>query len=173
MNYILETERLRLRELTLDDAAFIVELVNSAGWIKYIGDRNIKSPEQAKAYLENGPLKSYQENGFGLWLVEIKDTQNPIGMCGLLCRDYLDNPDIGFAFLPEFIGKGFGFEAAAATLSLAKDQLKLLTLCAITMPTNHASIKLLEKIGLKFMESFSSPANQEELHLYQVTFSQK
>ena len=173
MNYILETEKLKLRELTMDDTSFIIELVNSTGWLKYIGDRNIKTTEQAKSYLENGPLKSYQESGFGLWLVETKDTKNPIGMCGLLRRDYLNHPDIGFAFLPEFIGKGFGFEAAAATLSLAKDQLKILTLYAITMPTNYASIKLLEKIGMKFIKSISPHGSQEELHLYQVSFFQK
>ncbi len=172
MKSILATEKLRLRELTEGDTAFIIELVNSSGWIKYIGDRNIKTPEQAKAYLENGPIKSYQENGFGLWLVETKHNKNPIGMCGLLKRNYLEDPDIGFAFLPEFIGQGYGFEAAAATLSLAKDQLKLRTLCAITMPTNHASIRLLEKIGLKFIKSFYPPDNHEELSLYQMSFFQ-
>ncbi len=166
MNYILETEKLRLRELTMNDTTFIIELVNSVGWLKFIGDRNIKTDEQAKVYLENGPMKSYKENGFGLWLVETKDTKKSIGMCGLLRRDYLDHPDIGFAFLPEFIRMGLGFEAAAATLSMAKDQLKLLTLCAITMPTNHASIKLLEKIGMRFMKSLSPPGSQEDLHLY-------
>lgn len=171
MNYILETENLRLRELKTDDTSFIIELVNSPGWIKYIGDRNIKTTEQAKDYLENGPMKSYKANGFGLWLVETRDTKNPIGMCGLLRRDYLDHPDIGFAFLPEFIGKGFGFEAAAATLALAKGKLNLLSVCAITMPTNRSSINLLEKLGLKFMKSFSSPANHEELLLYQISFS--
>lgn len=170
MNYIVETERLMLRELTLGDTAFIVELVNSPGWIKYIGDRNIKTVEQAKAYLENGPIKSYMENGFGLWLVETKDNKKPIGMCGLLRRDYLDHPDIGFAFLPASIGKGFGFEAAMATLIFAKDNLKLSSVLAITMPDNNASIKLLEKIGMKFMKSFSSPANHEELLLYQISF---
>ncbi len=173
MNYIVETERLKLREFTLEDTAFIVELVNSPGWITYIGDRNIKTVEQAKAYLENGPIKSYKENGFGLWLVETKDNKKPIGMCGLLRRDYLDHPDIGFAFLPEYIGKGFALEAAAVTLSLAKDQLKISSICAITMPTNNASIKLLEKIGMKFMKSIYPTASDEELLLYQVSFYQK
>ena len=173
MNYILETERLTLRELTLEDRTFIVELVNSPGWIKYIGDRNIKTDEQAKSYLENGPIKSYKENGFGLWLVETKDTKKSIGMCGLLKRDYLDHPDIGFAFLPGFIGMGFGFEAANATMSFASDQLKLSSISAITLPANNASIRLLEKIGMNFMKSLSPPGNHEELHLYQVTFFEK
>lgn len=172
MNYILETQRLRLRTLTLDDTAFIIALVNSPGWLKYIGDRTIKTQEQAKGYLENGPWKSYRENGFGLWLVETKGNNTPVGMCGLLRRDYLDHPDIGFAFLPAFTGMSFGFEAAAASLTLAKEQLKLPAICAITMPSNHSSIKLLEKLGLKFVKSFSSPTDQEELLLYQINFSQ-
>ncbi len=173
MNYILETEKLKLRELTLDDTSFIIELVNSTGWLKYIGDRNIKTTEQSKAYIENGPMKSYSENGFGLWLVESKVHKKPIGMCGLLRRDYLNHPDIGFAFLPEFIGKGFGFEAATGTISFAKNQLNFSSICAITMPDNVASIKLLEKIGMKFIKSISPPGSQEELHLYQVSFFQK
>jgi RimJ/RimL family protein N-acetyltransferase len=135
MNYIFETERLKLRELTLGDTTFIVELVNSPGWLKYIGDRNIKTVEQAKAYLENGPIKSYKENKFGLWLVETKENKKPM-----------------------------------ATLSLAKDQLKISSICAITMPTNNASIKLLEKIGMKSMKSIYPGGSDEELLLYQVSF---
>lgn len=171
MNYISETKKLKLRELTMEDTSFIIELVNSPGWLKFIGDRNIKTVEQATAYLENGPIKSYRENGFGLWLVETRDDKKPIGMCGLLRRDYLDHPDIGFAFLPEFIGKGWGFEAAEATLTLAKDKLMLPILCAITMPNNTASIKLLEKIGFKFMMQISPTGSQEELLLYQINLS--
>ena len=100
MEAILQTERLLLREFTEDDAAFIVELLNSPGWIQYIGDRNIKTEEQAREYLNNGPLKSYRQNGFGLYMVEKKDDHTPIGMCGIIKRDTLNNPDIGFAFLP-------------------------------------------------------------------------
>ena len=169
MNYILETERLQLRELTLLDNAFILALVNSPSWLKFIGDRNIKTGEQAKTYLENGPLKSYSDNGFGLWLVETKPNKIPIGMCGILKRETLQAPDLGFAFLPEFIGKGFGMEAAAATVGFAKEKLKLQSLCAITVPYNQASIKVLEKVGLKFNKRISLPNNPEELLLYQVT----
>ena len=166
MKYILETENLKLRELTPEDAPFIVKLVNTEGWLKYIGDRNIKTDEQAIAYLENGPLKSYREHGFGLWLVETKD-HLPIGMCGLLKRDHLENPDIGFAFLPEFMGRGFAHEIATATLAFAKDVLKLKTICAITVPHNNSSIKLLEKIGMKFSNRFYFPNDKkEELLLY-------
>lgn len=104
MSLILETERLRLCEFTIEDHAFVAELVNSPGWLKYIGERNVKTPDQARAYLENGPVKSYHEHGFGLWLVELLKTEEPIGMCGLLRRDQLEHPDIGFAFLPAFTG---------------------------------------------------------------------
>lgn len=168
--YILETERLRLRELTLTDAPFIVELVNSPGWLKYIGDRNIKTIDQAKTYLENGPIKSYHDNGFGLWLVETKGTNTPLGMCGILKRETLEYPDLGFALLPEYIGKGYGFEAATATLEFAKYTLTLPTLCAITVPYNQNSIKVLEKVGMKFNKRIFFPNNPEELLLYQISF---
>jgi RimJ/RimL family protein N-acetyltransferase len=166
MNYILETERLRLRELTLDDTAFIIELVNSPGWLKFIGDRNVKSEEQAKAYLQNGPLKSYRENGFGLSLVETKEGNRKIGMCGILKRDTLEHPDIGYALLPEFTGNGYAFEMAHAMLQYATGQLKLPTICAITVPENARSIKILEKLGLRNMKRIQLPNNQEELLLY-------
>jgi RimJ/RimL family protein N-acetyltransferase len=163
---ILETNRLRLKELSADDATFIVALVNTPVWLKYIGDRNIKTIEQGKSYLNNGPLKSYKENGFGLWRVDLKETSTPIGMCGLLRRDYLDHPDIGFAFLPEYHEQGFAVEAAVATLSYAKDHLHLPTVAAITLPDNHKSIKLLEKIGMKYVQPVYLPQTNEELWLY-------
>jgi len=166
MNYLIETDRLQLRELTPSDTDFIIELVNTPGWIKYIGDRNIKTTEQALNYLETGPIKSYKENGFGLWLVALKESQQPIGMCGLLRRDYLHHPDIGFAFLPEFIGKGYAFEAATATIHLGLTQFNLEKICAITMPINDSSIKLLKKLGLTFSHRVYAPLTQEELMVY-------
>jgi RimJ/RimL family protein N-acetyltransferase len=166
MNYILETERLRLREFSINDAKFIIELLNSPGWLQFIGDRNIKTEEQAKGYLENGPLKSYRENGFGLSLVETKIDKTPIGMCGIIKRGNLKSPDIGFAFLPEFTGKGFAFEVANSTLTHAKDILKLPIILAITNPDNVKSIKLLEKIGLKFIRTINFENDNEELMLF-------
>lgn len=155
MDAILETERLILRQFTIDDTKFILELVNSQGWIANIGDRNIKTNEQAKVYLQNGPLKSYTLNGFGLWLVEVKSDKTPIGMCGIIKRDDIENPDIGFAFLPAFTGKGFAYEIANATLAFAINTLKIPVILGITTPANKASIKLLEKIGLKFSKTFN------------------
>ena len=166
MNKILETERLRLREFTLDDTQFIIDLLNSPGWLKYIGDRNIKTEEQAVNYLKNGPMKSYAQNGFGLSLVERKEDKKAIGMCGIIRRDNLDSPDIGFAFLPEYNGQGYAYEIAYATLQYANDQLKFSKIAAITLPQNEKSIRLLEKIGLKFIKPFSFPNSQEELLLY-------
>jgi RimJ/RimL family protein N-acetyltransferase len=166
MKYILETERLRLREFITADAEFILELVNSPGWLEFIGDRNIKTIEQAQTYLQNGPIRSYHENGFGLALVETKHRKTPIGMCGIIKRETLENPDIGFAFLPQFTGKGYAFEMAAATLKYAAQELKLPSIYAITVPHNVRSIKLLEKVGLKFIKPFSFPEGREKLLLY-------
>jgi RimJ/RimL family protein N-acetyltransferase len=166
MPYILETERLRLREFTLADKLFIIELVNSPGWLKFIGDRNIRTEEQAGAYLENGPLKSYKNFGFGLSLVELKDSSQPIGMCGLLKRVDLENPDIGFAFLSEFTGKGFAFEIANATMVYAKDVLNQNLILAVTLPENKSSIKLLEKIGMSFRKPIRFPNQSMDLMLY-------
>jgi RimJ/RimL family protein N-acetyltransferase len=166
MNYILETKRLKLREFQTDDAQFIIELLNSEGWLQFIGDRNIKTMEQAINYLENGPIKSYRVNGYGLWLIEIKEDSRPIGMCGIINRDSLDTPDIGYALLPEFFRFGYGFEIADATLTYAKDQLKISNISAITTPINTRSIRLLEKIGLKFNRTILFGDENEELLLY-------
>jgi RimJ/RimL family protein N-acetyltransferase len=166
MNYILETERLKLREFILADAGFIIELLNSPGWLEFIGDKNVKTTEQAINYLENGPIKSYALNGFGLALVEKKDDRKPIGMCGIIKRDNLENPDIGFAFLPDFSGNGYTFEIANATLVYAKEKLNLPKISAITLPGNSRSIRLLEKLGLKFIKPFCFPNSEEELLLF-------
>ena len=161
---ILETKRLRLRKFTLGDTKFIIQLLNSPGWIEFIGDRNIKTEEQAIAYLQNGPMKSYVQNGYGLSMVETKEGI-PIGMCGIINRDTLEHPDIGFAFLEEFTGKGYAYEIASATLSYAMNTLQISKIVAITLPRNTRSIKLLEKIGMKPVISFLQ--NGEELILFE------
>ncbi|MBK6266152.1 GNAT family N-acetyltransferase [Marivirga sp. S37H4] len=166
MKYILETKRLRLRELTLDDVPFIVALLNSPGWLQFIGDRNVRNPEQAKQYLENGPLKSYKENNYGIWLVETKEEKNAIGTCGIIRREHLDHPDIGFAFLPEQMAKGYAYEMAHATLNYAKDKLKIFPILAIVVAENHKSISLLERIGLQFIKTFYLPGDKKELLLF-------
>jgi RimJ/RimL family protein N-acetyltransferase len=163
---ILETERLRLRQFEQTDAAFIIELVNSPGWLEYIGDRNIGTEEQARVYLENGPIRSYRVNGYGLWLVERIEDEKPIGMCGIINRPMMENPDIGFAFLPSFMGVGYAYEIAKATLDFANYQLNIPIISAITVPKNARSIRLIEKLGLTFIREFSFPDSQEILSLY-------
>lgn len=166
MEYILETERLIMRHLNISDAAFIVELLNSEGWLEYIGDRNVRTAEEAEAYLLNGPIKSYEENGYGLTLVSLKDGNIPIGVCGLLKRDYLETADLGFAFLSKYIGLGYGYESASAVLAYAHDKLNISSVFAFTVPQNVASIKLLEKLGFRFERVFRMPGEEEELLLY-------
>lgn len=166
MAYILETQRLQLREFSLSDVAFIVELVNTPGWLKFIGDRGIKTQEQAAVYLETGPMKSYQEHGYGLWLVERKDSREKIGMCGIIKRESFESPDIGFAFLPAYTGKGYAREIAQATLNYALNDLKLPKLLGISKSDNQRSIKVLEEIGLKFVQPFHFPDNKDPLFLY-------
>lgn len=166
MRYIIETERLGLRYFMIDDTPFIISLLNSPGWIEFIGDRNVRTEEQAQDYLLNGPMKSYKENGYGLCMVETRNDRTPIGMCGIINRVDLEGPDIGFAILPEYTGKGYAYEIAAATMNYATDILKIPEVFAITLPANKTSIKLLEKIGLSFQKIFSFPDKQEELMLY-------
>ena len=166
MNYFLETQRLGLRKFTSDDADFIVELLNTPGWLQFIGDRNVKTKEQAIVYLEEGPIKSYKQNGFGLWMVELNTDKTAIGMCGIIKRESLEHPDIGFAFLPQYFGKGYGLEVASATLSYGREKLGIEKLLAITIPGNEKSIRLLEKIGLSFKQNIPATEEGEQLLLY-------
>ena len=147
---ILQTDRLRLRRLTAEDAAFIFALVNEPSFIENIGDRNVRSEEDAVRYIQNGPMASYERYGYGLYKVELRQTSTPIGICGPLKRETLEFPDIGFAFLPPFWGQGFALESAAAVMDYSREVLGLNDIAAITTPTNERSIKLLEKLGFKF-----------------------
>lgn len=165
MKIIIETDRLLLVEFSNVDAAFIIQLLNSKGWLKYIGDRNIKTEEDAVKYLQNGSIKSYTENGFGFWKVILKEDHTPIGMCGFIKRDYLENADIGFAFLPEFEGKGYAYEAAKPTLKHGFE-IGFKTISAITTTDNLRSIALIEKLGLKFEKRFFMPDDTDELMLF-------
>ena len=160
---ILETHRLVLRKFDLNDAEFILQLVNSPNWLKFIGDKKIKTIKGAETYLKNGPLKSYIDNGYGLWLIQLKGTNTPIGMCGLVNRDTLDDVDIGFAMLPNYYKMGYGFEIATATLSYVKNTLNIANVLAITNAQNLASIRLLNKIGLVFKKTIKLSKTDEVL----------
>lgn len=159
----IETPRLTLRELTLDDADFILRLLNDPAFIRFIGDRNVRTLEDAQKYLK-GPMDSYQRNGFGLWMVEDKEGAS-LGMCGLIKRDALPHVDIGYAFLPEFRAQGYAFEAASAAMNHARE-IKLPRLLAIVSPGNERSIRLLEKLGLRFERMITLPNDSEELKLF-------
>ncbi|WP_404323980.1 GNAT family N-acetyltransferase [Cytobacillus firmus] len=160
---VLETDRLILRWLTPDDAAFILELLNEPAWIRYIGDKGVRTLEDAKNYIVTGPMKMYSQLGFGLFMVEQKEGNTPIGMCGLIKRDSLDNVDIGFAFLSRFQMQGYGFESASAALKYGHDQLDLKRILAITSIDNHASSALLEKIGMKYEGTITLDAKELKL----------
>ena len=166
MEEILQTERLRIRRFNINDVLFTMLLTNTPDWLQNIGDRNTGTEELAQAYLENGNIKSYRERGYGGYLVELKDTGEPIGMCGLFKRDILEYPDIGFAFLPAHYGKGYGFEAASAVLKYALEELKLPKVLGITLPSNTGSIRLLQKIGLANKGTITLPGDKDELLLF-------
>lgn len=166
MAIIAETERLRLRHLTVDDAAFILQLLNEPSFIENIGDRGVRTREDACAYILNGPIASYARLGFGLNLVELKATGEPMGMCGLLKRDALDDVDIGYAFLPEFCSKGYAREAATAVLHHAHQVLALKRVVAIVNPQNQSSIRLLEKIGFQYKKMVRLSADAPEIKLF-------
>ena len=166
MEIVIETERLILRKFTIEDAPFMLELLNTPTWLRFIGDRNVHSVKEAEQYLISGNIKNYSTYGFGFYLVEVKETGEAIGMCGLVKRDSLDDIDIGFAFLPQFIGKGYGFEAASATLRYAQTVLQLNKIIAIVNPENADSIKLIKKIGLQFEKMVQLSFTDIELMLF-------
>ncbi|MGH9875363.1 MAG: GNAT family N-acetyltransferase [Pyrinomonadaceae bacterium] len=166
---ILETERLVLRRLSADDAGFILELLNQPSFLRYIGDKGVRTIEDAIGYIQTGPQASYERFGFGLYLVELKESGVSIGMCGLIKRDSLPDVDVGFAFLPDYWSQGYAFEAAAAVMNYGREALGLKRIVAITSLDNAASIKLLEKVGLRFERLIKLADDQPEVRLFGTT----
>lgn len=165
---IFETERLLLRQLSTGDADFILELLNEPSFIQNIGDRGVRTLADANQYIMNGPVASYAKNGFGLYLVVLKKTNESIGICGVIKRDGLEDVDIGYAFLPRFWSKGYAVESALATKSYAKNVIGLKRIVAITDPANRDSIRVLEKIGLSFERMIRLSDDDIELKLFAV-----
>ena len=164
---ILETERLNLREIdSATDAEFIFELLNTPKFIKYIGDRGVRSATQAREFIENRYRQSYRDHGYGLYTVELKNVNTQIGACGFVKRDHFEFPDVGFAFLAQFEGKGYGFESANAVMDFGRDKLGFTKVLAITSQDNDVSGKLLEKLGFHFERIFTSPEG-EDLKLFE------
>lgn len=166
--FSMKTDRLIIREFSLDDTDFIITLLNSPGWLRFIGDRQVHTKADAEFYLLHGPLKSYAEKGFGLYLMQRKEDMVPVGMCGILKRDTLPDVDIGFALLPEFEGQGYAFEAAQVVLEDAKNRLGFARILAITATDNDASGKLLLKLGFSFERELKLPDDEETLRLYSM-----
>jgi ribosomal-protein-alanine N-acetyltransferase len=165
---VLETERLILRHLTTDDAEFMFELLNDPSFIQNIGDRNIRTLDDACKYIVNGPVASYAKNGFGLYLVVLKETGDSIGMCGLIRREGLEDVDIGYALLPRFWSKGYASEAARAVKEYAKDVVGLNRMVAIVDPANEGSIRVLEKLGLHYEKMVRLSADDIDLKLFAI-----
>jgi ribosomal-protein-alanine N-acetyltransferase len=165
-----ETERLLLRPLTPEDAPFILELVNEPDWIRHIGDRKVRTIEDAERYLRGGPMAMFEKHGFSLLAVILKETGAPVGMCGLIKRPELDDIDLGYALLNRFTGQGLALEAARKVLEDARDERKFSRLIAIVSPENLASIRLLEKLGLNQAGYVSIDPVEEELLLYTIDF---
>ena len=159
---ILETPRLILQEAVLSDAPFFYQLLNSPNWIKYIGDRGIGTVADAEAYIQKSLIHSYRENGFGLYNMVLKENGMPIGLCGLINRPTLDHPDIGFAVLPAYEGKGYTSEAAQGTMDYAQKVLGLKKILGITSEHNLGSQRILEKVGLRFVEKKKRSAEDVE-----------
>lgn len=149
-----------------EDAAFILKLVNDPLWLRFIGDRGVRTLEDARAYILKGPVAMYERVGFGLYLVEHKRDGVPLGICGLIKRDGLDDVDLGFAFLPEFRAQGYAYESAAAVLAYGRNVLGLKRIVAITSPDNERSVHLLEKLGFTFEKMIQLPNDSEAVKLF-------
>ncbi len=163
---VLETERLILRKFNTGDSGFILELLNNPSWLKYIGDRGVKTINDASNYITEKLVKSYETNGFGLYMTMLKIENVPIGMCGLIKRDTLEDVDIGFALSPVFSGNGYALEAALVTMAYAKTVLKLQRIVAITTPDNSNSINLLKKLKFNFEKMIRLSGDDAELMLF-------
>ena len=165
---VLHTRRLLLREFTLEDDAFVLGMLNEPGFLRYIGDKGVRTLSDAREYLQKGPLDSYRRNGFGLYAACISPggSASPLGMCGLVKREGLSDPDIGFAFLERHWGHGYAAESAAAILEHGTRVLKLPRIVAITSPDNFGSIRVLEKIGLKFDRLMRLTEDSKQVKLF-------
>ena len=163
---LIETGRLLINKITIDDAAFILELMNDKDWIKNIGDKGVRTIEDAQAYIQNRFLKTYIESNYGFYTMNLKNTLQIIGIVGLVDRKGIDHIDIGYGILPEFRGKGYAFEAAKAIYDYGYQELNLEKIVAIVNPDNLPSIKLLSKLGLEFEKMVRLPDEEIEILLY-------
>ena len=163
---MLETERLRLRELTLGDAELMLAVWNDPAFLRHVGDRGIRTIADAEEAMQKGALHLYDVYGYGPYRIALKGEDTPVGICGLFRRDGLDEPDIGYSTLPDFCGRGYAYEAAVAVIDYARDELGLVRLIAIISPGNDASIGLIRKLGFEFERMHSMPGEDGEVRIY-------
>lgn len=163
---ILATERLILRKLTLDDAPFMLDLLNQPSFIRFIGDRGVRTLDDARDIIEKRYLDAYQRLGFGIYLTLLKEDQTPIGICGLVKRNGLDDVDVGYAFLPHYWSKGYASESVSGVLAYARETLRIKRILGITTPDNISSIRVLEKAGFTFERMVRLPGEDVELNLF-------
>ncbi len=169
---ILETDRLALRLMSTDDAEFMLQLLNDPSWLQFIGDRGVRTLDDARTYILNGPVEMYARLGFGFYIVELKDGQIPIGICGLVRREFLNDVDIGYALLPQYWAKGYAYEAASAVMAYGTGVLGLKRVVAITSSDNHNSARLLEKLGLRYKRMVAYPDTGAEVRLFAIEIEQ-
>ena len=167
--HVLKTKRLLLRRLVREDAEFILRLLNEPSWLEFIGDKQVYNLNHAKKYIELAPMTMYEKYGFGLLLVCCKESSAPIGLCGLMKRDNLDDADLGYALLPEFWQQGYAWEAVETILDYAKNTLQLTNILALSKSSNTASIKLLNKVGFLFERDLKLMDDEENLQIYQLS----
>ena len=163
---VVETDRLILRRVEVEDSEFILDLLNDPSWVRYIGDRGVRTLDEARDYILKTLVAMYERLGFGLYLVELKDERIPIGICGLIKRDSLEDVDLGFAFLPKFRRHGYAYESASAVVEHGRRTFGLNRLVAITTPDNYDSVRLLEKLGFSFERMVKLSGDSEEISLF-------
>ncbi len=163
----MQTERLTLREVTEDDAAFIRALVNEPDWLANIGDRGVRNEDDARAYIRDKMMAAYRADGFGMYVVALQDSAEPVGLCGLVNRETLDDVDIGFALRKAHWGRGYALEAARAVLQLARAPLGLPRVVAIALADNAPSRRLLEKLDMQLVREYSDEKG-DHMALYAI-----
>ncbi len=170
-DWLIETDRLKLRAITIDDTELMLAVWNDPAFMRNVMDRGIRTPEQAREALQEGALKLFADFGYGPYCISLKSDGSMIGICGLFRRENLDDPDIGFAVLPDYCGQGYAGEAAAAVVAYARDDLGLGALTAIVSPGNAASIRLIEKLGLTFDSMITMPGEDDAMCLYSMSLA--
>lgn len=170
-SFRIETERLQLCRLTLDDAELMLAIWNDPAFLRFVGDRGIRTIDEARTALEEGAFKLYAEHGFGPYRMSLKSNGSAVGICGLFRRDGLADTDIGFSTLPQYCGRGYGFEAARAVIEHARVDARLTRLTALVSPQNIASVQLIEKLGMMFEKMVRIPGDTADVRLYAMALT--